>query len=135
MKNPILVLAEKWRAWSKVQRGLVVVLAVGFCLVVVGSRQRAVVLPSTAVSAYPPVSDEPQYAQVPVPSEDSTAFEANERKRLPVAPAKKEARDKDDERIEGSTTTRASLNDPLIAHTAELAVATREFSKSRTSLQ
>ena len=36
MKNPIPLVAEKWRGWSKVQRGVVVVLGVGLCLVVLG---------------------------------------------------------------------------------------------------
>jgi Domain of unknown function (DUF4349) len=136
MKNPIAVLAEKWRAWSKVQRGLVVVLAIGLGVVLVGSRPMGMMSNrSKAVSAYPPVGDEPQYALIPVP-EQGPAIDENERKQLQAAGVlKKEAIDKDDDRIEGAGATRASLSDPLIARTAELAVATKEFSRSRTSLE
>jgi DNA repair exonuclease SbcCD ATPase subunit len=136
MKNPILVVAEKWRGWSKVQRGMVVVLAVAFCALVVGRRQSRTIAPNnTAISAYPSVGVEPQHAQAPVPPEESTAIDENERKQLQVAGTlKKEAIDEDDQ-MEGARATRGSLNDPLIAHTAELAVATKEFSRSRTSLE
>ena len=52
MKNPILVLAEKWRGWSKVQRGLVVVFAVGFGVALIGTRPMARMAPTDkAVSA------------------------------------------------------------------------------------
>src|SRR5262245_43010982 len=138
MKNPILVLAEKWRGWSKVQRGLVVVFAGGLCLVVVGNRpSKMTVDEHKAVSAYLPVNDGPEYAQATVSPEESVTIEANQRKPLEhldaVPAAKKEAIDKDD-RTGSPWTTKGLVSDPLIAHTAELAVATKEFSRSRTSL-
>lgn len=140
MKNPILVLAEKWRGWSKVQRGLVVVMAVGLGLVAAGNRRFGMMSPADrAVSAYPAVGDGPQHSMVPASPEESVAMLENERKQLEqqdgVSALKKEAIGKDDARIDEGRTTRGSLSDPLIAHTAELAVATKEFSRSRTSLQ
>jgi len=141
MKNPIPLVAEKWRGWSKMQRGLVVVLGVGLCLVVLG-KPAGRPLPSrispakTTVSAYPPVDYLAQYPEAPAPDGQSTDLEENERKHLQVAPpAKIESLEKDDGRIEGGRTSRILLNQPLIAHTAELAVGTKEFSKSRTSLE
>jgi len=136
MKNPILVLAEKWRGWSKVQRGLVVVLALGLCFVVFGSRSSRMMAPAnTAVSAYPPVDYQANYPVAPEP-ESTAVIDENERKQLQASTAaKKEELEKDDDRIDGGRTTKGLLSDPLIAHTAELAVATKEFSKSRTSLE
>jgi len=131
MKNPILVLGEKWRGWSKVQRGLVVVLVVGFGVVFVGSRPRALMVPrDKAVSAYPPVNYQANY---PVTSESELSLvDENVRKQLQAAAAKtKEELQKDLDRLEG----RRDSSEPLIAHTAELEVATKEFSKSRTTLE
>ena len=135
MKNPILVLAEKWRGWSKVQRGLAVLLAAGLCLVVAGNRPRNMASENKAVSAYQPANDLPQFAEPAASPQQSAAIDENDRKQLAVRGAlKTEAIDKDD-RIEETGRTRGFPSDPLIAHTAELAVATKEFSKSRTSLQ
>jgi Domain of unknown function (DUF4349) len=135
MKNPILVLAEKWRGWSNVQRGLAVLLAAGLCLVVAGNRPRNMASEHKAVSAYPPANDLPQFAEPAAPPQQSAAIDENDRKQFAVRGAlKTEAIDKDD-RIEETSRTRGFPSDPLIAHTAELAVATKEFSKSRTSLQ
>jgi hypothetical protein len=132
MKNPILVMAEKWRRWSKVQRGLVVVLAVGLGIVLVGSRPLAMMTPrDKAVSAYPPVRYHANYPLAPEP-ESMAVIDENERKQLQSAAAKtKEELQKDVDRLDG---TRAA-SEPLIAHMAELAVATKEFSKSRKSLE
>jgi hypothetical protein len=136
MKNPILLVAEKWRGWSKVQRGLVVVLGVGLCLTVLGTRPMSKFAPAQpTVSAYPPVDYQPQYPEAPAPARQSTDLEENERKHLQALVSKVEAPEKDDGRMEGASTSRSPLNDPLIAHTAELAVRTKEFSKSRTSLE
>jgi DNA repair exonuclease SbcCD ATPase subunit len=109
-----------------------VVLAVGFGLVFVGSRPRTRTGPTDkAVSAYPSARYQAQY---PMAAESETAgvIDENERKQLQAAAAKtKEELQKDLERLEGR---RDSL-EPLIAHTAELALATKEFSKSRTTLE
>src|SRR5215470_8917129 len=136
MKNPILLLAEKWRGWSKVQRGLVLVLAAGLALMAVGKREQPLSKidhAQTAVSAYPSVDYQPPYPEGPLPQ--SAAIKENERKQLQAPAASSvESLEKDDGRIDG-TRTKGPLNDPLIAHTAELAVATKEFSKSRTALE
>lgn len=140
MKNPIPLVAEKWRGWSKVQRGVVVVLGVGLCLVVLGKpagrRLPSRIAPAkTTVSAYPPVDYLPQSPQAPAPDGQSADLEENERKQLEAAAAAKTALEKDDGRIEGGRTPRILLNESLIAHTAELAVGTKEFFKARTSLE
>ena len=131
MKNPILVLAERWRGWSKAQRGLVVVMVVGLGVVVVGNRPLGMMAPKDkAVSAYPvnyeanyPVATEPQSRVV---------IDEDDRKQLQAAAAKtKEELQKNLDRLDGTQAT----SEPLIAHTAELAVATKEFSRSRTSLE
>jgi len=139
MKNPILLLAEKWRGWSKVQRGLLVVLAAGLCLMVAGKREQPMISrmapAETAVSAYPSVDSQVRYPEAPRAAGQSAAIEENERKQMQGAAAKVESLEKDDERIDSTSTTKGLLNDPLIAHTAELAVATQEFQKSRTTLE
>jgi hypothetical protein len=129
MKNPIFVLAEKWRGWSKVQRGLVVVLAAGLGLVYVGNLPMRMMGPQhKAVSAYPAVDARTQYAVVPEP-ESTALIDENELKELQASARKtREELQKDLDRARGSSS-------PLIAHTAELAVATKEFSRSRTSLE
>jgi Domain of unknown function (DUF4349) len=139
MKNPILLVAEKWRGCSKVQRSLVVVLGVGLCLTLLGKRadrpMNSIAPAQPAVSAYPTVEFQPQYPEASVPAQQRTDLEEKERKHLQALVSKVEAPEKDDGRIEGASTSRISMNDPLIAHTAELAVRTKEFSKSRTSLE
>jgi Domain of unknown function (DUF4349) len=139
MKNPILLLGERWRAWSKVQRGLVVALATGLCLMVVAKRALRPAdqagPASTTVSGYPPVDYQLHDPEAPVAASQSTAIEENEQKHRQAASSAKEAIEKDDARIDGTRATKGLLNNPLIAHTAELAVATKEFSKSRSSLE
>ena len=130
MRNPILVVAEKWRGWSKVQRGLVVVLAMGLCVVFVGNRPMA--RRDKAVSAYPPVDYRLNFPAVAPEPESMTVIDEDDRKQLQAAAAKtKEELLKNLDRLEGTRAT----SEPLIAHTAELAVATKEFGRSRTSLE
>lgn len=140
MKNPILRLAEKWRGWSRVQRGLLVALAAGFCLMVVGKREQPMIAriapTQSAVSAYPAVDSQVRYPEAAKAAGQSAAIEENERKQMQGADAAKvESLEKDEGRIDSTSTAKGLLNDPLIAHTAELAVATKEFQKSRTALE
>jgi uncharacterized protein DUF4349 len=130
MRNPILVVAEKWRGWSKGQRGLVVVVTAGLCLMLVGTANRA---PKALKDApvFPPAEYQAQYPVAPR-LESTAVIDENERNQLQAAAAKtKEELLKNLDRVDG---TRAA-SEPLIAHTAELAVATKEFGRSRTSLE
>jgi len=98
---------------------------------VVGNRPPAMMGPKDkAVSAYPPVDYKANY---PVAAEpESAVIDEDDRKQLQAAAAKtKEELQKNLDRLEGTRAT----SEPLIAHTAELAVATKEFAKSRTSLE
>jgi Domain of unknown function (DUF4349) len=134
MRNPILLVAEKWRGWSRVQRGLLVVLAVVLCFVIVGNRPLRTMTPgSNAVSAYPPVNYQANYPVAPSP-EMATLIDENERKQLQAeASATREELKRDlDIRKDQPMGMPGS---PLIAHTAELAVATKEFGRSRTALE
>jgi len=113
MRNPILVVAEKWRGWSKVQRGLVVVLAVGLCVVFVGNRPMAMMAPKDkAVSAYPPVDYRFNFPVASEP-ESMTVIDEDDRKQLQAAAAKtKEELLKNLDRLESTRAT----SEPLIAH-------------------
>jgi hypothetical protein len=135
VRNPILLVKEKWRGWSSVQRGLVMVLASGLGMVIVGSHQMRRMAPGPkGSSAYQPAGDEPQDAPMPGPA--GTAIGENEMKEWQAASAlKKEAFGGDRDRSDDARTTKVSLSDPVIAHTAELALTTKEFSRSRTSLE
>ena len=132
MKNPIVVMVERWRGWSRAQRGLLVVLAVSLCVVVVGNRPLAMMGPKDkAVSAYPPVGYQATYPVAPEP-ESTGVIDEDDRKQLQAAAAKtKEELLKNVDRVDGTRAT----SEPLIAHTAELAVATKEFGRSRSSLE
>jgi|KBSMisStaDraftv2_1062788.scaffolds.fasta_scaffold40071_2 hypothetical protein len=130
MRNPIFAVSEKWRTWSKVQRGLVVVGAAGLCLMVAGTANRSLKPPTKTTAALPPTEYQAQY---PVASggEPATRIDENEAKELPAQAAS----DRDVVRKELGNDTRSALGNPLIAHTAELAVATKEFGRSRTALE
>jgi hypothetical protein len=132
MKNPILVVAEKWRGWSKVQRGLVAVLAAGLCLMVADKANRQL-QPGGAktIPAFPPMEYQGQYPVTPG-SQAVTAINEAELKALQAdAALTREAVRKESARIDETHRDAG----PLIAHTAELAVATKEFGRSRTSLE
>ena len=133
MKSPVLLVAEKWRAWSRAQRGLVVVLAAGLAVLVAGSRPMGRRTERPTVASPPLAGAELQYAPAPpVPG----PMREEDKMRLQAAQApKSDAPDKDLERIDNIGPAESRLTDPLIAHTAELAVATTEFSKSRSSLE
>jgi len=132
MRNPILVVTEKWRGWSTGRRGLVIVGTAGLCLMLVGTANRAPKAPTKGTSVFPLAEYQAQYPVAPG-SGPMAAIDENELKQLQAAEvetrhaARKELARNDDLPI----TSRS----PLIAHTAELAVATKEFARSRTSLE
>jgi hypothetical protein len=126
MKNPILLLTEKWRESSKVQRGLMVVLAAGLCLMVVGRTNRR------ASSTYPPTAYQTQYPVAPG-AEPAATIDENGLKELQAGT--EATRDVVRKELGRMDDLRTGSDSPLIAHTAELAVATKEFGRSRTSLE
>ena len=133
MRNPILVVAEKWRGWSTVQRGLVVVMVVGVCAMVVGNRpMRMASHEHTAVSAYPPVDYETRNPAAPG-AEPGALIDENDLKQLQASAATTREELKKDS--DGHRDQLGTPGSPLIAHTAELSVSTKEFTKSRTSLE
>lgn len=138
MGNPILLVKAKWRAWSSAQRRLAIVLAAGFSIVIVGSQQMRIKAPmapkSKGKSTYQPAGVEPQYALLPGP-QGSPIDENGPNERQAANALRIEAIGEDKERSDDLRTTRVSASDPLIAHTAELAVTTKEFSRSRISLE
>jgi hypothetical protein len=135
MRSPILVVAEKWRGWSKGQRGLVVVATAGLCLMLVGTANRA---PKALKDApvFPPVEYQAQYPAAPGP-EPTGLIDENERKQLQAAAGmtRAEVNKELDSRKGQPMAPGVVPGSPLIAHTAELAVATKEFGRSRTSLE
>ena len=133
MRNPIWAVKEKWRGWSRVQRGLVMVLALGSSIVIVGSQQMRMLVPNSKNSTHQPLGEEPQYALMPSPQ--GSAMDENGLKEWQAGELKKEAVGGDRDRGDDARTTRVSVSDAVIAHTAELQLTTKEFSRSRTSLE
>ena len=133
MKNPILVLAERWRRWSRAQRGLVAALAVGLVVLMAGGRWTRMMVPrGTAISAYPAASGEANY-DVALGAVNSRLIDETERKQMQAEAAR--TRQEVMKELDKRRDQPMPADSPLIAHTAELAVATKEFSRSRTSLE
>src|SRR5262252_4358898 len=134
MRNPILAVKEEWRGRSSVQRGLVMVLALGSSIVIVGSQQMRMLAPnSKRNSTHQPLGEEPQYALMPSPQ--GSAMDENGLKEWQAGELKKEAVGGDRDRGDDARTTRVSVSDAVIAHTAELQLTTKEFARSRASLE
>jgi hypothetical protein len=131
MKNPILVLAEKWRGWSKAQRGLVVLLVVGLCLMVAGKANRSLQPGGATTIPALPMEYQGQYPVAPGSEAVATIHDAELKALQADAAMTREAVRKESGRIDEAHGDRG----PLIAHTAELALATKEFGRSRTSLE
>jgi hypothetical protein len=131
MKNPVLVLVKKWRGWSKVQHGLVVVLTAGLGVLLVGNWPMRMKGPKdTAAPAYPPMNYQANDPATPgAGSLDATTRVDAEKQ---FSDTKLQA---NEPRATAVGASPYGTPTPLIAHTAELAVATKEFSKARTSLE
>ena len=129
MRNAIVSLLAKFRTLSPVRRRLFVVLAI-----IVGLLVFARMTP-------PPR----KYANMPAPADQNTESgsselqmeagrakeELKEYAKMSPAPLPLDSRDFPASRVPGTMLP----GEPLIAHTAELAVATKEFVKSRSSLE
>ena len=132
MRSPILVATKKWRGWSTRQRGLVMVGAAGLCLMLASTANRAPKAPTKGTSVFAPVEYQAQY---PVAHETGhmAAIDENDLKQLQAAEA--ETREAARKELARNDDLRIATGGPLIAHTAELAVVTKEFGRSRTSLE
>jgi hypothetical protein len=98
----------------------------------VGTANRAPKAPTTGTSAFPPVQYQAQYPVAPGAG-PMAAIDENELKQLQAAEV--ETRDAARKELARNDDLRIAPGSPLIAHTAELAVATKEFGRSRTSLE
>jgi len=130
MRNAIVVLVLKFRGLSKTQRGLLLVLAAVLCLVLLGQADRPHVRHSNAPNAgFQRVENWPS-----VPSANPDPLVDNDKQKLLQEAQNESATSRVDM---GGRLGAVSLPyaTPLMAHTAELAVATHDFAKSRTSLE
>jgi Domain of unknown function (DUF4349) len=132
MRNPILLVAEKWRGWNRVQRTLVVVGTAGLCLMLVATATHAPKVPMKAAATFPPMEYQTQYALAPG-AEPMSAIDENGLKQLQAEAAM--TRDAARKELARNDDLRIGQGSPLIAHTAELAVTTKEFGRSRISLE
>ncbi|HXR32433.1 MAG TPA: DUF4349 domain-containing protein [Verrucomicrobiae bacterium] len=129
MRNAIVSLVAKFRMLSPARRGLFVALAI-----IVGLLVFVRMTPAPK-----------KYAGLPAPPDQNAASESRELQmeagrakeelkeyaKMSPAPLPLDSRDFPGSRVGGTMLP----GDPLIAHTAELAVATKEFVKSRSSLE
>ncbi len=130
MRNAIVMLVLKFRGLSKTQRGLLLVLAAVLSFVLLGQAGRPHVRHANApIAEFQRVENWPS-----VPSANPDFLVDDDKQKLLQEAQKESAASRVDM---GGRLGAASLPyaTPLMAHTAELAMATHDFAKSRTSLQ
>jgi hypothetical protein len=129
MRNAIVSLLAKFHALSPVRRGLVVVVAISAGLVIFARLS-----PQPAKQSAPPVAAAPD-TEIAMPQLQSEAGRVREELKESVkglaVPAPMDFSGLPSTRVVPMTPPA----EPLIAHTAELAVATKEFAKSRSSME
>ena len=129
MRNAFVSLLAKFRTLSPVRRGLVVVVAILFGLLVF-----ARISPQPGKQATRPGASIPE-TEITTPELQTeaghTRGELKEYSKEMAVPAPMGYRDF----ANGKVAMMTPPAEPLIAHTAELAVATKEFAKSRSSLE
>jgi hypothetical protein len=127
MRNAIVSLLVKFRTLSPVRRGLVVVLAIIVGILVFA---RMTPTPMNRQIRPAPASESADSGSSELQMEAGHAREEL-KEYAKMSPAPLDSRGFPASRVGGITLP----GDPLIAHTAELAVATKEFVKSRSSLE
>jgi len=129
MRNAIVTLVWKFRAMSKRQRGLLLVFAAVLCFLLLG-QAGGPHLKRTS----PPVAEFQQTENWPSAPSTSPDSLVDDEKQKDLREAQRESAIS---RVDGNRLASAAMPyaTPLMAHTAELAVATHEFAKSRTSLE
>src|SRR5713226_7784768 len=130
MRNAIVALVLKFRALSKMQRGLLLVVAAVLCFLLLGQAGGPHLKRTT-----PPIAEFQQTENWPSAPSISPDSLVDDEKQKDLREAQRESAVS---RVElGNRLASAAMPyaTPLMAHTAELAVATHEFAKSRTSLE
>jgi hypothetical protein len=130
MRNAIVRMVLRLRALPKVQRGLLCGIAIVLCLVLFGQASRP-----HRVALNPPMAEFQTLENSPgTPPSDPDWLEADEKQKDIPDALKEPAGSQLDLRTRQSAAG-MPYPTPLVAHTAELAVATHDFAKSRTSLE
>lgn len=136
MTTTLNMLVTKFRAMSAVRRGLVLACAVVLTFVVLAQWTRPALRPHTA--AVPNIPEFPQMVEesvAPQPDADDRV-DLDNLKNLPAAKSGAQNLSAQSRApMAGPIAGGLPYSAPLIAHSAELAVATKEFAKSRSSLE
>jgi paraquat-inducible protein B len=129
MRNAIVTLVSKFRTPSKMQRGLLLVVAAVLCFLLLGQAGR-----THLKQPSPPIAEFQQTENLPDAPSMSPDSLVDDEKQKDLREAQREPAIS---RVDGNRLASAAMPyaTPLMAHTAELAVATHEFAKSRTSLE
>jgi Domain of unknown function (DUF4349) len=130
MRNEIIVLVRKFRAMSGARRGLLLALAALLCMVLVGRFNR----PTPHLENNPQPAFQQTENWAAVPQANTGSLVDDEKQKALSEPLRESGVSQVDlgGRLNAAATAYAT---PLMAHTAELAVATHEFAKSRASLE
>ena len=129
MRNAIIVLVTKFRAISKARRGLVLAVAAVLCMVLVGRFNR----PAPHQENYPqPALQQTENWAAALQANTGSLIDDEKQKASEAQRESAASRVDLGGRLNAAATAYAT---PLVAHTAELAVATHEFGKSRASLE
>src|SRR6266404_1816006 len=130
MRNAIVTLVLKFRALSKMRRGLLLVVAAVLCFLFLGQAGGPHLR-----RIGPPIAEFQQTENWPSAPSASPDSLVDDEKQKDLREAQRESavsRVDPGNRLASAAMPYAT---PLIAHTAELAVATHEFAKSRASLE
>jgi Domain of unknown function (DUF4349) len=129
MWNAIVALVLKFRALSKMQRVLLLVVVAVVCFLLLGQAGGPHLKRTSS-----PIAELQQTENWPAASSMSPDSLVDDEKQKDLPEPRKESAES---RVDGNRLASVAMPyaTPLIAHTAELAVATHEFAKSRTSLE
>jgi DNA repair exonuclease SbcCD ATPase subunit len=129
MWNAIVALVLKFRALSKMQRVLLLVVVAVVCFLLLGQVGGRHLKRTSS-----PIAELQQTENWPAASSMSPDSLVDDEKQKDLRESRKESAES---RVDGNRLASVAMPyaTPLIAHTAELAVATQEFAKSRTSLE
>jgi len=128
VRNAIVALVLQFRALSKMQRGLLLVVAALLCFLLLGQAGRTHLKPPS-----PPIAEfQPTEKWTGAPSVSPDSLVDDEKDLREAQRQSAVSRVDLGNRVASSA---MPYGTPLMAHTAELAVATHEFAKSRTSLE
>jgi Domain of unknown function (DUF4349) len=127
MRNAIVTLVTKFRAMSRARRAWLLALAVLLCMVLVGRFNHPIPVRELSSEPFQQTENWPT-----APSAPDALVEFDDNRKDLQELTKESAASRVGNRLAGAA---MPYTTPLMAHTAELAVATHEFSKSRTSLE